>query len=213
MNDFISFPISIFGLVVITWLITRRQQSFPLAISLDNPRKEVLIALIPTAVLFGLTVLLFAVLLRNEGTITETYTLKHALGQLSLNLISMIPFAITMVIRNQGPQTAGITQHNLMPALLIGIATSLIFIISYNKVSADFWLSSETFFRLVAYLGVGFSEEAIFRGYLQLRFSAWLPRHGWIAVAVIFALWHIPGILFKEEVTDMGGSASGLWHI
>jgi len=47
-------------------------------------------------------------------------------------------------------------------------------------------------------LSVGFTEEAMFRGYLQLRLTAWLgTRRGWVLTAIVFTICHIGGSIFN----------------
>jgi membrane protease YdiL (CAAX protease family) len=40
------------------------------------------------------------------------------------------------------------------------------------------------------------SEETVFRGYLQMRFSSfWNPITAWLVTAGLFVLWQLPGLL------------------
>jgi membrane protease YdiL (CAAX protease family) len=199
MNQYVAFLISMAALVGLTWLVSKRGMMEPVSISFSDPRLESLIAMIPTIFLFGLLSFIWVGTTSQNGvTLNEgaspmtTYTLGDAFGQISLNLLILFPFFITMALRKQGWETMGLPHKNILSALLIGVLVSLVVITANGKLYAMFWLAGGRIFQCLGQVGVGFSEEAIFRGYLQVRFSAWQTKYGWILVAVLFCLWHLP---------------------
>lgn len=47
------------------------------------------------------------------------------------------------------------------------------------------------------------SEETVFRGYLQMRFSSlWNPTTAWLVTAGLFVLWQLPGVLPKLDFAN-----------
>lgn len=202
MSSYLAFVVTLFVLVLVTRLVTGRMRSQSTLVHFANPRREALLALIPTAVLFALASAIFLGVASRDhssGSPTDdradTYTFKRAAGQLAANGIAAIPFVVMLGVRRQRLETVGIGRHNLAPAMLIAAVVSVGAAVINHKATVGFWLQQDTLWRLVAQLGVGVSEEAMFRGYLQLRWAAWLKRSGWIAVAVICTLWHVPAAL------------------
>ena len=182
-------------LLLIIFIFERRANLAPLLPVFQSPKKETLIALIPLAIL-GAFVAFMAIVIwgvRDLSAEPGPYTFGQALGQLIANLVILTPFVIVMRIRRQGLETSGISRHNLTASLLVGlIASGATMAVCGYPVSA-FWMKPGEIYRLVAQLGVGISEEAIFRGFLQSRFTAWLgARKAEIIIAVTFALFHIP---------------------
>jgi membrane protease YdiL (CAAX protease family) len=169
--------VSLGATIVVVHLIVRLRRLKPLTVTFPSPKSEALIALIPLLVLVALMALALwgAATTRSEpssGMAAAPYTLAHALRQLALNLIIFLPFAVVMLVRKHGLRTIGLTRHNLPESTLVGIVSGVAAGAVYGMLSTTFWFSAETVHRVVAQLGVGFSEEAIFRGFLQTRFSA-----------------------------------------
>jgi membrane protease YdiL (CAAX protease family) len=105
-----------------------------------------------------------------------------------------------MLLRRQDPKTIGASRHNLSASVIGGLVASVIASLIRGRLSFSFWLSALTIYRLIAQLGVGFSEEAIFRGYLLTRFSAQFKRTtAELLTAGMFAVVHIPQRLFKKS--------------
>jgi membrane protease YdiL (CAAX protease family) len=194
--------VSLGATIVTVHLIVRLRRLEPLPVTFPSPKSEALIALIPLLVLVAVMALALwgAATTRSEpsaGMAAAPYTFAHALRQLALNLIIFLPFALVMLVRKHGLKTIGLTGNNLPESTLVGIVSGVAAGAVYGMLSTTFWFSAETVHRLVAQLGVGFSEEAIFRGFLQTRFSAWLGMYkGELLTAVLFALVHIPQRLF-----------------
>jgi membrane protease YdiL (CAAX protease family) len=202
MGGYGAFAVTLIALVVTTWAVAKSRALVPATIVLENPRREALVVLVPTAILFVFTITLFASLASggasappSDALADDSYTLGQALVQLGLNLVIVIPFAATMAIRRQRPASAGLTRQHLLSALSIGAVAGMVAVASNGKLSPAFWSSSDTLLQLLAQLGVGFSEETIFRGYLHVRFSIWLGRRAWVLTAAIFAVWHVPQLL------------------
>lgn len=127
-----------------------------------------------------------------------TPELAAVLSRMVLALISLIPFILALVLRGQPLRSAGWDQKLLRPGLQMGFGLALITILLHNKISAILsGLTVTQAYALLACLGLAVAEETIFRGYIHLRFSAWLgERWGWLATAGLWTLWQLPGRLW-----------------
>jgi len=202
LGPHLGFMVTLLVLLLVTRVVAGGKRSPALRVHFANPRREALLALIPAAVLLGLTSTIFlgiASRAQRPASPTSdragTYTFTSAAGQLAANGIALAPFAVMLGVGRQRLETVGIGRHNLAPALLIAGVASVAAAAINHKLTGAFWLRQDTLWRVVAQLGVGISEEAIFRGYLQLRWAAWLNRSGWIVIAGLCTLWHAPAAL------------------
>jgi membrane protease YdiL (CAAX protease family) len=209
MRSYVAFMVTLLVLLLVTRLVTGRGRVLAPRVPFANPRREALLALIPAALLFVLASAIFLAAARSDrGSASPTddradtaaYTSTRAAGQLAANSIAVFPVIVMLVARRQGLATVGISRHNLVPALLIGAVACVAAVVINSKATGAFWLHEDTLWRIVAQLGVGVSEEVIFRGYLQLRWAAWLSGSGWIAVAAICTVWHVPAALASGGV-------------
>ena len=61
---------------------------------------------------------------------------------------------------------------------------------------------------------VGFSEEFIFRGYLQIHLTSWLGKiKGCIISSVLMALYHFPQKIFVLRMTLTGAFTSMIYLV
>lgn len=185
---------------------TIKLKSLPVNISF--PKREIFVSFIPYLCLVAFVIFVFQPSGHQNATADSTggeYNLQAALLQLLANAIILVPFVITLVVRRQSLKTMGVFKENLLPSVLGGLVASAFACVFFKQVSIKFWLSAPTLFQLLAQLGVGFSEEMIFRGYLLSRFSAffkWVPAE--LLTAGMFAIIHIPQRLFnKYTPTDL----------
>ncbi|WP_294185104.1 CPBP family intramembrane glutamic endopeptidase [uncultured Clostridium sp.] len=100
------------------------------------------------------------------------------------------------------------SRHNLKKSIGIGTISGIIFIIlslfymniNINKVITH--LNISHFWALLNCAVIGFSEEFMFRGYLQTRLIAWMEKNkGWMAVSILMALMHLPQRIFIGKMT------------
>jgi len=132
-----------------------------------------------------------------------TYSLSHMFVQWFFKGVTFAPFIVALLIRRQNLSTIGLSRHNLRSSMILGILLSgitvLFYVIAFGKENVIVsGLEYFHFYSLMGMLSVGFTEEAMFRGYLQLRLTAWLgARRGWVLTAIIFAICHIGGSIFN----------------
>ena len=124
------------------------------------------------------------------------------LTQLTIEAIILAPFVAAVILRRQDFSSMGIMRHNFAASTAIGLLLGLINVMGSAFVGG-LNLGLSGLYSLIAFTSVGFVEEAIFRGYVQLRFSSWLGGvRGWIAATILFTLWHIPQELLVKNVSN-----------
>ena len=122
-----------------------------------------------------------------------SYGPGNAMFQLAINAALVAPFVAWVAWRRSGAAAFGVGKPDLLPSLAVGACVSLACIAMLGPVSGSFWSSPGTWWLLVAMLGVGASEELVFRGLLLGSLSKRLPRAAAEATsAAIFAAVHLP---------------------
>ena len=150
--------------------------------------------------LLGLVLVAAAILLSLEARPSEdaatphaSYGAKSALFQLALNATIVAPFVAWVVWRRQGAAALGVGKQDLLPSLAVGACVSLACVAMLGKLSISFWSSPGTWWLLLAMLGVGASEELIFRGFaLGALAKRWSRPSAEVWSAVIFSVVHLP---------------------
>lgn len=182
--------IELLGAVSITLLMAlnpRIKQTAPLAFKYS--RREGLFAL-------GLFAAAWVVALWVGQNFTDLTGLSG--GQLAYSLVTaaagLLIFAAALAYRRQPLRSAGWSRALLGPAAQLGIAVVLLSIFLRGKFSALIaGVSAEQGSALLMILAACLAQEFIFRGYIQLRLSAWWgPTWGWLASSLLFVLWLLP---------------------
>lgn len=194
---------------IVTRILRFRSHPWPFA----RPRAAALWGL--GAVLTGwlLVSILFFALAPGEAaprqpTQTRSYDPSDVVSQAAIALVLVGPILLTMRWRREPWASAGVSRHNLGGSLVIGALLALLSIASiffgseHSSGQVIDHLGSRHLWALLQYTVVGFGEEFVFRGYLQIRLVAWLRRWpGWVLASVLMALAH-----FVQRLTVAGMS-------
>ena len=131
------------------------------------------------------------------------YSQDDLIRQVIISGLSLAPFALVLLVRQQPLLSTGLGQQTMRGSITLGIALGFLSIFLRGKIySLINSIGAAQVNYLIAMAAVGFAEEVIFRGFIQLRLVAWLgARWGWILTAVAFALYHIPSRLLIEHVS------------
>ena len=118
---------------------------------------------------------------------------RKSLIQLAINATMVAPFVAWVLWRRQGPAALGVGKDDALRSLAIGACISLVCIAMLGKLSIPSWSSIGTWWLFVSMLGVGVSEELIFRGFVLGSLAKRLPRK-WaeLGSAGIFSVVHVP---------------------
>ena len=143
-----------------------------------------------------------------KGSDAREYGLSDVVSQTLIILALLSPAAVAMRWRREPWASAGVSTHNLVGSLVVGMLLAVLTIAgtffggdsSLPEVVAG--LTGRHFWALIYYAVVGFGEEVAFRGYLQTRLMGWLGRwQGWVAASILMALAHV-----VQRMTRMGMS-------
>jgi membrane protease YdiL (CAAX protease family) len=199
------------------WLVTRFHKPKSLEIKFATPRKEAAFAIGYVVGLFLILALVFSFLTQSSGGQLGTPTqfdLQRALRQWGVYLVmSIIPISVIIKARKQRFETVGVTRKNLRLSIGIGLALSLLHVVLSTSPERflDRFLSSNALYAFIYYLAVGFGEELMFRGFLQLRCSMWLGEiRGLILASAIMALAHLPQRIFAVGLDPLQALVSAL---
>jgi len=222
-SEILQFSISIVFTAVfffLIWLITKIHKPESLEIKFEAPRKEAALAIGYVVGVFLILAMVFFFWEQSAGVSIGTYEQFDLLAVLSgwgLNAaMSIIPVLVIAKIRKQNFETVGLTRKNKRVSLEIGFILSLL--ITFLSVTPERlqekFFSYNTLSAFIYFLAVGFAEELLFRGFLQLRCSIWLGEiKGWILASTIMALIHIPQRIFVMGFNPLQALISSIFLI
>jgi membrane protease YdiL (CAAX protease family) len=199
MSEYLSLLSEFLGVIAVTMLVALSSRFERGPVKFLRPQTDGLLAL-------GLILLTALMLLAGSGPGIDMkaqallltgkidpngYSLSDMGRQLMISFISLLPFAAVFIFRKQKLLSVGLGKRNFRPALLLGLGLALLAIFLRGKIYAIMHgISVPQAYILAALTGIAFSEEIIFRGFIQLRLVAWLGEYrGWIITALIFTLW------------------------
>ncbi len=112
-------------------------------------------------------------------------------------VIALVPFLIALLARGQPFKSIGWSRENTRAGLVSGLLLVVLVIFLRGKFTALLrGLGTDQGSLLLVLLVLCLAEETIFRGYIQSRLSSYLGKTwGWLATAVLFVLWQLPGRL------------------
>ena len=190
--------------IPLVWLLSRALQLAPHLPVLDDPRREARVALLVTVLVYG--ALLLPLLVASGGTpgltgpgMVISVTLTHAL--------LLAPVVVAAVVTCQSWASLGLSRKTLSRLLVLGLVPSALYVPSVGLMYPVAGLLGPVPLALgLAWSAIaGFSEEIVFRGYLQTRFeAAWGTPAGYAFTVVVFAFAHLPSsyVMYAGNVLD-----------
>lgn len=178
------------GVIAVTLLLTLSPRFRQPTLAFRYPRREGGVALS----LFGL---MFAAAFIYQRTQLPQETAWVSVEHLNLLGLSLLVFLGALVLRGQPARSAGWSKALIMPGIQLGLG--LVFITLFLR--GQFLrilngLSPEQVQMLLLSFLFSLGEESIFRGFLQVRWQAWLGQQwGWVLASLAFALWRLPWML------------------
>jgi membrane protease YdiL (CAAX protease family) len=191
--------------IVITSVFDRIVSFKRRPVSFSSPRKEAILSLCLLALTMAISVFINWVstpLLETFEKEWPSSSLAYLAWKLFATGTAFAPFAVALLMRHQNLTTIGLSRHNLLPSVFLSIILSTVtvgaFVVAYGRFSNLMTFSYAHLHYLVALiLSPGFLEEAIFRGHLQLRLTAWLgTKRAWILTAIVFTVGHFGQSIF-----------------
>lgn len=128
---------------------------------------------------------------------------RGALRQTLVVAVSLMPVLVALRSSRLGLDSVGLTRVNLGRSVAVGIALAALWLLVSGTLHQLRGLRPEHASVLVAATAVGFSEEIVWRGYVQSWLIRWIGmRNGVVLAATVFALFHIP----QRVLVGVGGA-------
>ena len=192
------------GVIAVTLLLTLSRKLVARPVAFKYQRREVILSTILALALIAAA--FYANLALKLPTLPDGQ--EHVGNQLLWAAAILLPVALLLVIRRQPLLSVGLSRPSLSLGLMLGAALALITIFLRGKVySLLDGVSADEFNYLLISLVLALAGEILFRGFIQLRFTAWLGRTGgWLATSLAHFLFCLPFIWLMN-----GGVLSAVW--
>lgn len=197
--------------VPLVWLLARALKLAPRLPVLDNPPRELRVALLVTVAVYAALILPLLVPSRGATSLTDPGMVFQVAATHALLLV---PVAVAAVATRQSWASLGLSRTSLLRLAVLGFVPSALYVPSVGLMYPVASLPGAVPLALgLAWSAMaGFSEEIVFRGYLQTRFeAAWGTWTGFAVTVVVFAFAHFPGsyVLYAGDVLAATLSALG----
>jgi membrane protease YdiL (CAAX protease family) len=128
---------------------------------------------------------------------------RGALRQALVAAVSLVPVLVALRSSRSGLDSVGLTRVNLGRSVAVGIALAAAWLLVSGSLDELMSPRPEHASVLGAAAAVGFSEEIVWRGYVQSWLIRWIgTRRGVVLAATVFALFHIP----QRLLVGVGGA-------
>ncbi len=194
MNEIILNVSEWTGVIAVTLILTLSKRFIPRPVAFKYQRREVIISIILAVVLIAASIYANLVLRLPTLPGAATSNITDAPRQYLWAVAILLPVALLLLIRRQPLLSVGLSRPTLRPAALLGAALVLITIFLRGKIYGILdGVSTLELNHLIVSLVIALVGEIIFRGYLQLRFTAWLGRTGgWLVASLVYFLFCLP---------------------
>lgn len=204
----VSFVSAIVGLPLI-YILSRALKLRPIPITIAGPRKEAALASIVVVALF---LVVFA-----WRTLTNAFQLFDErspfvigafdiLWRAFLDGMCFVVVIIAMKSTGQKLESIGISRIDIGRMLALGLILSAIYLTLAGLLAPSLGggfagFSPQLAYGFALFTLVGFSEEILWRGYIQTRLVAHVGRlKGFVITSLLFTvLWHFPGQFFLQS--------------
>jgi len=193
------------------WGMCRLLRCKPVDPGIPDPRKSSFYAL--ASVGCSMAVLVLGMLLQRASHVAVTHGAtsgdgtplsmgsKGLISQCVVLVVYLLPAGLLMLKRKEPLRSAGLTMVNLWSSLLIGATLSLLMMSFFpgGLLAKLRLIDSQHGVALLFFAFVGFGEEFLFRGFLQVRLAAWRGKaQGLVLASTIMALAHFPARFLLE---------------
>lgn len=157
----------------------------------------------------------------NFGKYFDNKAFFRFLFYIPLSIVTLLPIFIILNFRQQSIKSVGIKNEKVMKSILIGIIGSIPFSILniIGPISSGKTLNPNILDNLWTFLYflicIAFTEELVFRGFLQTRIQG-LIKNKWISIFVVgimFGLMHVPFQMIRANMSLMDFVLYDLSHL
>ena len=210
--------------VVLVFVLSRVLRLRPAPISITNTRKEGVLALLVVVALLVVRAVFDTV---GSQVVLPSFPLYQlppyspfgAIDVVWYTLVSvayLVPMVAAMRMSGQSLGSIGVTGKDKGRMLVLGLILSAIFVgytglsaLVLGQVFAGF--SASLGYGFVLFAVVGFSQEIVWRGYVQTRLIAYRGTlTGLVVASLFFSLWHFPMRYFQYSGNVLEALASCL---
>jgi membrane protease YdiL (CAAX protease family) len=175
-------------------------------ISINKPTESAIVSLV---ILCVELIISFVYLLIIKKYFINVSGNEKTLLQVVIYFAEIFLVLAVVIFRGEGIRSIGIRKSNISKSIIIGILLGIIYFILINKIfkinKVMEVMSTESFEAFINLFIVGFSEEVIFRGYLQTRLSYWIgTKKGYLLTVIIFSFYHLPNRMIIEGMSFYG---------
>lgn len=199
MNEIIMLS-SIVAAGIIVKIISNIYKFEDYEIVFKNPRKKGLISIFVIFICIIPTII--------NSAIISKYIMGTEYTVIS-DILTMLPAIFVFLIQKDSLKSVGVTRKNILYSVVLGLGLAALFILVINvfiKHNENYNPVNQQVSILINTCITGFSEEILFRGYLQTRLISWIGKtKGWILTAVIFSLFHFPNVVILGQFNILNG--------
>ncbi len=205
---FLANLAELMGVLGLTMLIgiSPRIKAIP-PVGFKYPQREGKISLSLAAVLIVFSVLVH--LFGNQLLTSQTWVSPEFSELLLMTIQATAALVLVLFLlwkRGQPLKSTG--WHPLLRKISIQFAIAVVFLTVFLQGKLFVILDGVDSSRWTAFLLlliITFSEETVFRGYLQMRLSSyWNPITAWLVTAGLFVLWQLPGVIPELDFANGG---------
>ena len=203
------------GLVFLaTWAMRLRPGSW----KIERPGKSALVALVVAVAILAAYAAYFYIRKGDKppsSTVLPVdlrFTAGKTMKRVFLDgLFIVAPVLIVIRIRREPWSSTGFSSHNLWRSLAISLPLCVMVLFSSGPSVIDTLqnLSIGHIWALGRASTIGFGEEFLFRGFMQIRMMSWLGRwKGWVVTSLVMALTHITPLLLEQGMGPLDALVS-----
>ena len=190
-------PSILSGMLILVW--SHKWGNKPIFPSLGESKHQARTSLIVVVVTFALVMGLTA--MSPKETYSDSgrhgYTFVDVVGQAIVWGILLVPMLAGMMVNELGWRDLQYRRERVVSSVILGTVIGGIFLASGGKIGLVSGIWSGWFiWGVLQFLVVGFAEETLFRGYVQVR---WVGARGWwrgwLLTSFVMSLFHVPILL------------------
>lgn len=187
----------------------------PLYPSAGDGKRQSRTVLWVLAVIFAVSTLLLVLFGRSSGEAApQQFGWEDVVGQTLVWAILLLPLLAGMIRSGLGWRDLQFRRAHLAASFVMGTLVGVMFLFGAGKAAGLTTLfAAGGLFATLQFLVVGFAEEMLFRGYVQVRWVAALGWwRGWLLASVVMSLFHVP-ILFLSDGLPFFGVLMGVLRL
>ncbi len=203
LTSLLGFAIQAAVGIPLVYVLSRALKLAPRPIALENPRREVLVAVPVVVATYATFTAANLVPLDGSAPSIEIAVLVLAMWYALIVAIVFVAARAT----HQSWRSVGLSRQALPRMVVLGLVLGVIDVIAVGLLYPGAGIPGTVTLALgfVAYTIVGFSEEIVYRGYLQTRFEGkWGTWVGLTVATMVSAFAHFPGsyVMYSGSVPD-----------